>query len=164
MRGFYEGFQIFDNLSLLTRPLNKTARQLTTIGNKRKRLSAVRNSHGEAGMARSKVTYSKKYNDEISVSIFKDIHIHFTGDVYLFAVWVAMSDRAKSTSTCKRQTTLNGLASKFTSAYGIDYSNPLNADDVMAIFRRHGIKGNPGLRLEDEGETPPKTGDKLHSA
>ena len=35
-----------------------------------------------------------------------------------------------------------------------EYSNPLNADDVMAIFRRHGIKGNPGLKLEEKGRLP----------
>ena len=92
-------------------------------------------------------------NEEIPVSIFKEIHIHFPGDVYLLAVWVAMSDRAKSTPTRQSHTTLTGLASKFASAYGIEYSNPLNADDVMAIFRRHGIKGNPGLMLEDKDES-----------
>jgi hypothetical protein len=27
-------------------------------------------------------------------------------------------------------------------------------DDVMAIFRRHGIKGNPCLRFDDQGEPP----------
>jgi hypothetical protein len=84
----------------------------------------------------------------------KDRHILFPGDVYLVAVWVAMSNRAKSTPTCKKQTTLNGLASKFSSLYGIDYSNPLDPDDVMAIFRRHGIKGNPCLRFDDQGEPP----------
>ena len=89
-------------------------------------------------------------NDPINVSVFKEIEIRFPGDVYLLAVWIAMSDRAKSTSTCQAQTTLHGLASKFASAYGIDYSNPLSSDDVMAMFRGHGIKGNPRLRLEDK--------------
>ena len=106
-------------------------------------------------MAKSKRTKSNERNDEIHVSVFKDIHIHFPGDVYLLAVWVAMSDRAKSTPTSQPHTALNGLASKFASAYGIDYSNPLDSDDVIVIFRRHGIKGNPWLRLEDEGEQPP---------
>ena len=101
-------------------------------------------------MAKSKGTKNKEHNDEIKVNVFKEIYIHFPGDVYLLAVWVAMSDRAKSTPTCKPQTTLHGLANKFASAYGIDYSNPLSTDDVMDIFRSHGIKGNPGLRLEDE--------------
>jgi len=101
-------------------------------------------------MANSKGSKEKERNDEIKVSVFKEINIHFHGDVYLLAVWLAMSNRAKSTSTCKPQTTLHGLASKFASAYGIDYSNPLSSDSVMAIFRRHGIKGNPCLRLDDE--------------
>jgi hypothetical protein len=99
-------------------------------------------------LARPKGSKSKARNDEINVSVFKEIQIHFPGDVYLLAVWIAMSDRAKSTRTCQPQTTLHGLASKFASAYGIDYSNPLSSEDVMAIFRSHGIKGNPGLRLE----------------
>jgi hypothetical protein len=106
-------------------------------------------------MARFTRAKSKEQNEEIPVSAFKDIHILFPGDVYLLAIWVAMSDRAKSTPTCKPQTTLHGLASKFSSLYGIDYSNPLDSDDVMAIFRRHGIKGNPCLRFDDQGEPPP---------
>jgi len=104
-------------------------------------------------MARSKDSKSMELNEEIPVSVFKDIHIHFPSDVYILAVWVAMSDRAKSTPTCQSHTTLTGLASKFASTYGIEYSNPLNVDDVIAIFRRHGIRGNPGLMLEDKDET-----------
>ena len=84
-------------------------------------------------MAMSKGSKNTKRNDEIEVSLFKEIQIHFPGDVYLFAVWVAMSDRARCTPTCKPQTMLRGLASKFASAYGTDYSNPLNSDDVMDI-------------------------------
>ncbi len=106
----------------------------------------------EAGMTSSKRTKSEERNEEINVSAFKNIHIHFHGDVYLLAVWIAMSDRARSTPTQQSHTTLNGLANKFASAYGIDYSNPLNSDDVIAIFRRHGIKGNPGLHLDNEKE------------
>ncbi|MGA9539125.1 MAG: hypothetical protein WBR24_24755 [Desulfobacterales bacterium] len=106
-------------------------------------------------MARLTGAKSKEQNEEIPVSAFKDIYIHFPGDVYLVAVWVAMSDRAKSTHTRKPQTTLHGLANKFSSLYGIDYSNPLDSDGVMAIFRRHGIKGNPCLRFDDQGEPPP---------
>ena len=105
-------------------------------------------------MARLTGAKSKEQNDEIPVSVFKDIHIHFPGDVYLLAVWVTMSNRAKSTPTRKTQTTLNGLANKFSSLYGIDYFNPLDSGDVMAIFRRHGIKGNPCLRFDDQGEPP----------
>lgn len=103
-------------------------------------------------MVSSKVTKSKKHDEVIHISYFKDIHIHFPGDVYFLAIWIAMSDRAKSTSTRKPQTTLHGLASKFASAYGIDYSKPLNTDNVMAIFRKHGIKGNPVLHLGDDEE------------
>lgn len=103
-------------------------------------------------MLRSKVARIKRQREEIDVSAFKRVHIHFPGDVYLLAVWVAMSDRAKSTATCRTQTTLSGLAKKFVSTYGMDYSNPLDADDVMAVFRKHGIKGNPGLRLGDSDE------------
>ncbi len=95
---------------------------------------------------------SKKQIDEIDVSTFKDIHIHFPGDVYILAVWIALSDKSKSTKTRKSQTTLNGFAKKFSFAYGIDYSNPLESDDVMKIFRKHGIKGNPGLKLKNEDE------------
>lgn len=95
---------------------------------------------------------SVELNEKIPVSKFIDIHIHFPGDVYFFAVWVAMSDRAKSTPTCQSHTTLTGLANKFASAYGIEYSKPLNSDDVMSIFREHGIKGNPVLLLEKKDE------------
>jgi hypothetical protein len=58
--------------------------------------------------------------------------------------------------TCKTQTTLHGLASKFVSALvGADYSNPISSDDVLAIFRSHGIKGNPSLRLDDDAGPQP---------
>lgn len=89
-------------------------------------------------------------NDEINVNVFKEMEIHFPGDVYALAVWIAMSDRAKSSPTSIRQTTLHGLAATFSSAYGINYSRPLSAQDVMARFRDHGIKGNPRLRLDDD--------------
>jgi hypothetical protein len=101
-------------------------------------------------LATPKGLTNKTRNDEINVSAFKEIEIHFTGDTYLLAVWIAMSGRARSTPTRQAQTTLHGLASKFVSAYGIDYSSPLSSDDVMAKLRGHGIKGNPRLRLEDE--------------
>ena len=105
-------------------------------------------------MARNTKTKSKDLNEEVLVSVFKDIHIHFPGDVYLLAIWLGLSDRTKSTPTHQSLTTLKGLANKFSSLYGIDYSNPLDSDDVIAIFRRHGIKGNPCLRFDDEGEPP----------
>ena len=105
-------------------------------------------------MARMAKARQRHRNEEILVSVFKDVHIHFPGDIYVLALWVAMSDQAKSTPTCQPHTTLRGLASKFVSLYGIDYSNPLNTDDVMAIFRTRGITGNPLLRLDTEGEQP----------
>ncbi len=71
---------------------------------------------------------SKERNEEINLSTFKNIHIHFHDDVYLLAVWIAMSDRARSTPTQQSHTTLNGLANKFASAYDIDCSNPLSSD------------------------------------
>ena len=86
----------------------------------------------------------------IDVNAFKDIHVRFPGDVYILAIWIAKSDRVKSTPTMQQHTNLLGLASKFSSIYGDDYSNPLNSDDVMEIFRGHGINGNPCLRLEDD--------------
>ena len=105
-------------------------------------------------MARITKTKSEDLNEEVLVSVFKDIHIHFPGDVYLLSVWVALSDRTKSTPTNQSRTTLKGLANKFSSLYGIDYSNPMDTDDVMAIFRHHGIKGNPCLRFDDEDKPP----------
>jgi hypothetical protein len=36
--------------------------------------------------------------------------------------------------------------------HGPDYSNPLNRDEVMAVFLRHGIEGNPLLRLDPTRE------------
>jgi hypothetical protein len=107
-------------------------------------------------MARTARTKYPQCNEEIHVSVFKNIHVRFPGDVYCLAIWVAMSDRAKSTPTCQTHTTLHGLASNFASLYGTDYSNPLNSDDVMAIFRSHGIAGNPRLRLDTMGELPPQ--------
>ena len=104
-------------------------------------------------MTNPKRAGSRECSDEINVSAFKDIHIYFHRDVYLLAIWVVMSDRARSTPTQQSHTTLRGLAGKFSSIYGIDYSNPLNSDDVMAIFRRNGIKGNPRLYLNSEMAT-----------
>ncbi len=66
-----------------------------------------------------------------------------------------MSDKAKCTPTCQPHTTLHGLARNFELLYGTDYSNPLNADHVMAVFRSHGIIGNPRLRLDPMEELAP---------
>ena len=97
----------------------------------------------------------RRRTEEIDVRAFKDIQIRFPGDVYILAVWLAMLDRAKSTPTCQRHTTLHGLASNFAFLYGIDYSNPLTNKDVIAVFQQHGITGNPTLRLEETaGENP----------
>jgi len=103
-------------------------------------------------MVNSRRAMSGECQEEIKVSSFKDIRIRFPRDVYLLAVWIALCDRARSTSTCQAHTTLHGLASAFVSVHGIDYRHPLHAHDVMAIFRQHGIKGNPTLHLDDEGE------------
>jgi hypothetical protein len=108
----------------------------------------------EARMNGNKRPINTELSEDVLISVFKDIHIHFPGDVYFLAVWVALSDRAKSSPTSESRTTLSGLANKFSSLYGIDYSNPMHSDDVMAIFRRHGIKGNPCLRFGDEDKPP----------
>ena len=90
-----------------------------------------------------------RYRDEeIDVRVFQHINIRFPGDVYILAVWMAMSDVTKATPTCQPHTTLHGLARNFAMLYGPDYANPLNSEDVVAVFRRHGISGNPTLRLE----------------
>ena len=104
-------------------------------------------------MAASSRKKKRHEKGEISVSEFKDIHIHFPGDVYQLAVWIAMSDRAKSTPTCESHTTLHGLANKFIRLYGTDYSEPLRSEDVLSIFKSHGIEGNPLLTLDNENET-----------
>ena len=92
---------------------------------------------------------SMELNEEIPISIFKDIHIHFPGDVYFLAFLVAMSDRAKSTPTRQIYTTLTGFVSKLASTYDL---RSLNSDGVMSIFRQNGINGNPRLVLEEKDE------------
>jgi hypothetical protein len=119
-------------------------------------------------MAKQKNTLNRQHSEEISVSAFRHLQIHFPEDVYLLALWIAMSDRAKSTPTCQPHTTLHGLANKFASVYGVDYSNPLSSDDVMAVFRGRGITGNPALRLDGEVDPPsaisPTEDESLRSA
>jgi len=88
--------------------------------------------------------------ESIPVSMLRNISIHFPGDVYVLAVWTVMSDLAKSTPTSHPHTMLRGLASKFVSMYGIDYSRPLTTEAVMEVFRLHGISGNPALFLCEE--------------
>jgi hypothetical protein len=103
-------------------------------------------------MKGSKVRTVKHNSDAIHVTKLKGIQLHFPGDIYALAVWTAMSDRARSSPAAKIQTTLQGLASKFVSMYGLDYANPITKADVMDRFVKHGIKGNPALCLEDDEE------------
>ncbi|MFW6374436.1 MAG: hypothetical protein ACOC3W_12130 [Thermodesulfobacteriota bacterium] len=106
-------------------------------------------------MAASSRKKNKQEIEEVSVSKFKDINIHFPGDVYQLAVWIAMADRAKSIPTRILHTTLHGLANKFINLCETAYAdpNPLSSEDVLSIFRSHGIKGNPLLTLDNENET-----------
>jgi sucrose-6-phosphate hydrolase SacC (GH32 family) len=109
-------------------------------------------------MARTAKQKQRQWNEAIDVSVFQDIQIRFPGDAYILAVWMTMADMAKSTPTCQPHTTLLALARSFAMMYGTDYSNPLNSEDVMSVFRRHGISGNPILRLEttpEENLRPP---------
>jgi sucrose-6-phosphate hydrolase SacC (GH32 family) len=106
----------------------------------------------EATMARAAKRVRRQRNEQIDIREFEDISIRFPSDVYILATWMAMSDMAKSTPTCQPHTTLHGLARSFAMLHGTDYSNPLNAEDVMAVFRKHGISGNPTLRLETTRE------------
>jgi hypothetical protein len=101
-------------------------------------------------MARKSTPKPRNEPEKITISAFRDIHLHFPGDVYSLALWVAWSDRAKSTPTRHRQTTLAGLASHFATLYGLDYERPIYASDVMTVFRSHGLQGNPVLCLDDE--------------
>jgi len=103
-------------------------------------------------MARMAKRKHPQQNEKIDVTNFKDIQVRFPGDAYILAVWMAMSDRAKSTPTCQPHTTLHGLACNFAILHGTDYSNPLNSEDVMSVFRSHGISGNPLLHLETTDE------------
>jgi len=106
-------------------------------------------------MKRTTTQKRRLLNEEIDVSAFKDIRIRFPGDVYILAVWLAMLDRSKSTPSCQPHTTLHGLASNFAILYGIDYTNPLTGQDVIDVFRQHGITGNPCLRLDATADENP---------
>ena len=92
------------------------------------------------------------FNEEIPIKLFKGINIQFPGDVYFLAFLVALSDRAKSTPTHQTHTTLSGFANKVASTYGIEFSESRNSDGVMSLFKKHGIKGNPKLVLEEKDE------------
>ena len=104
--------------------------------------------HGFAEMKRPTRQKRRHLNEEIDVRAIKDICIRFPGDVYILAVWLAMSDRSRSTSTCQSHTFLRGLASKFVYLCANNHPNSLSREDVMAVFRRNGITGNPLLRTE----------------
>jgi hypothetical protein len=106
-------------------------------------------------MAGTKSRSRGQVNEEIDVSRFKDIHIRFPGDAYILAVWLAMSDRSKSTPTCRPYTTLLGLARDLAFLHGTDPTNPLTTEDVMTVFRQHGITGNPLLQLEETADELP---------
>ena len=112
----------------------------------------------KATMTQKAKRVNRQRNESIDVRDFEDISIRFPGDVYILATWMAMSDVAKSTPRCQSHTTLHGLAQSFAMLHGTDYSNPLNIEDVIAVFRKHGISGNPTLRLEttqEKGTTLP---------
>lgn len=98
-------------------------------------------------MARKSKRATCQQIEEIDVHKFENISICFPGDLYILATWIAMLDAAQSTPVSKPHTTLRGLAQRFAMLYGTNYSNPLNAEDVMAVFREHGILGNPTLSL-----------------
>ncbi len=115
-------------------------------------------------MPRKTALKRRNLNEEIDVRVFKDIQIRFPGDVYILAVWLAMSDRAKSTPTCHAHTTLHGLARYFESLHGSSFSNPLTSEDVMDKFRTHGITGNPLLRLDATAELSFPMSITVHSA
>ena len=102
----------------------------------------------ERPMARTRKNIRQTPTEEIDVREFRDIHIRFTGDVYVLAVWLAMSDAARSTPTRRPSTTLRGLAQSYVTLSAAAYFDSPNVDDVLAVFRRHGISGNPVLRLD----------------
>lgn len=88
-------------------------------------------------------------SEEISVQALRGISIHFPGDVYWLAVWIAMSDLAMSTPTARHGTTLHGLAKHFASLAD-SLERPLTVDMIMDRFRQHGLEGNPVIRLPPE--------------
>lgn len=65
-----------------------------------------------------------------------------------------LPDRAKCTPTSKSHTTLHGLAKNFVSLYGVNHTTSLTSEDVLAIFRDHGIIGNPIIILDTKKEMP----------
>jgi hypothetical protein len=95
---------------------------------------------------------SINHNEDIPISIFKGINIQFPGDVYFLSILVAMSDRSKSTPTHQVRTTLTGFAKKVASTYGLEFPDSHRSDGVMSLFRKHGIKGNPMLIMEEKDE------------
>jgi hypothetical protein len=47
-------------------------------------------------MARNTKTKSKDLNEEVLASVFKDIHIHFPGDVYLLAIFAKNTTKIRA--------------------------------------------------------------------
>jgi hypothetical protein len=103
-------------------------------------------------MTANQARQSNPSNEKIDVNIFKAIQIRFPGDVYILAVWLVMSDRSKSTPRCRCHTTLLGLAGHYASLNATDRFGSLSSQDVMKVFRQHGITGNPKLTLETGAE------------
>lgn len=65
---------------------------------------------GGRDMTRSRSKSEQQQREEINVCELKDINLRFPGDIYILAVWVAMSDRARSSPTQIHRTTVNRLA------------------------------------------------------
>lgn len=101
-------------------------------------------------MASNRKQQATPLNEKIDVSAFKDIQIYFPGDVYILAVWLAMSARAQSRPGHVANKTLFGLATNFAYLNAFNQSGAVNREEVMKIFAQHGITGNPMLTLEIE--------------
>lgn len=115
-----------------------------------------KSNNGELRMKRKNTggkCISEFKTEEIGVSKFQEINIHFPGDVFLLAVWAAASDKANRTPTCLPGTTLHGLAGKFVSMYGINYEKPLSTEGVLSIFASYNITGNPVIRFDNDLDT-----------
>jgi len=86
----------------------------------------------------------------LDISVFKDVQIRFPGDVYIMAVWLAMSDRSKRTPTFSPRTTVRGLANHLVSLCNGPCTNRVDAEAIIQLFERHGITRKGMLDL---GET-----------
>lgn len=88
----------------------------------------------------------------IDVRAFRDIQIGFPRDIYILAVWLVLSDRVKCTPGHSSHTTLHGLARHVASLHSTGGTGTLTSQDVMEVFKQHGIHGNPMLTLETKPE------------